>query len=397
MFETLETAPTDPILGLSEAFRNDANPAKINLGVGVYKDATGHTPVLTSVEKAQMRLLESETTKSYLPIDGDPTYSRLVRGLLFGADHGLTDSGQAVTIQAPGGTGALRVAADFIHSMWPQAGIWISDPTWANHPQIFKAAGLTVKTYPYFDAATNNLNFNAMLAAFDTMPGGDVVLLHGCCHNPTGVDPTPQQWEQIADVVEARGLLALVDFAYQGLGDGLEADAVGLRRMCRPGLELLVASSFSKNFGLYNERIGALTLVAANADAAQLALGHLKICVRTNYSNPPAHGGGIVATILEDVALKHEWEDEVAQMRDRINGMRRLLVETLKTQGVDRDFSFIQAQRGMFSFSGLNKDQVEALRAQHSIYIVGSGRINVAGITEGNINRLCQALAQVMA
>jgi len=236
-----------------------------------------------------------------------------------------------------------------------------------------------------------------MLAAFDTMPGGDVVLLHGCCHNPTGVDPTPQQWEQIADVVEARGLLALVDFAYQGLGDGLEADAVGLRRMCRPGLELLVASSFSKNFGLYNERIGALTLVAANADAAQLALGHLKICVRTNYSNPPAHGGGIVATILEDVALKHEWEDEVAQMRDRINGMRRLLVETLKTQGVDRDFSFIQAQRGMFSFSGLNKDQVEALRAQHSIYIVGSGRINVAGITEGNINRLCQALAQVMA
>ena len=245
MFESLETAPADPILGLSEAFKNDTSPNKINLGVGVYKNANGSTPVLSAVQKAQMHLLKNESSKSYLPIDGDPQYGALVRELLFGPDHALAKGGLATTIQAPGGTGALRVAADFIHNMYPQANIWLSAPTWANHPQLFNAAGLTVQTYPYFDATTNSLDFSAMLGALEQIPTGDVVLLHGCCHNPTGVDLTSEQWDQIADIIEARGLLPLVDFAYQGFGHGLTEDAVGLQRLCRPGLELLIASSFS--------------------------------------------------------------------------------------------------------------------------------------------------------
>lgn len=397
MFETFTPAPPDAILGLTEAFKKDPNPRKINLGVGVYKDAQGRTPVLDSVKRAEQRILESENTKNYLGIDGSPEYAAAVQELLFGADHEIIAGNRAVTAQAPGGTGALRVAADFIARMFPGKRVWLSDPTWPNHPSVFKAAGLEVGVYPYFDAAANGVKFDAMLAAIQEIPAGDVLLIHGCCHNPTGADLTVAQWQQVAALVAERKLLPLIDFAYQGFGDGLEEDAAGMRAMCQPGQELLIASSFSKNFGLYNERIGALTAVANTPDAAELALGHLKLAIRANYSNPPAHGAAIVTTILRDPALRAQWEDEVADMRNRINEMRHLFVETLDEKGVDRDFSFIARQRGMFSFSGLTPDHVKALREQHGVYIVGSGRISVAGMTAGNMDALCTAIAAVLA
>jgi aspartate/tyrosine/aromatic aminotransferase len=396
MFEQFTPAPPDAILGLTEAFKKDPNPKKVNLGVGVYKDAQGRTPILPSVKEAESRILQNEATKGYLGIDGSPEYAAVVQDLLFGADHPILAGRRAVTAQGPGGTGALRVAADFIATMFPDATVWLSDPTWPNHPSIFKAAGLAVKSYPYFDAAANGVAFDALLAAINTIPAGDVLLLHGCCHNPTGADLTGAQWQAIAAIVAERKILPLLDFAYQGFGDGLEADAAGVRTVCEQVDEALIASSFSKNFGLYNERIGALTLVAANADAAETALGHIKIAIRANYSNPPAHGAAIVTTILRDPALRAQWEDEVTEMRDRINSMRHLFVETLNEKGVDQDFSFIARQRGMFSYSGLKPDQVKALRDQYGIYIVGSGRINVAGMTEANMDYLCEAIANVL-
>jgi aspartate aminotransferase len=396
MFEKLDMAPPDPILGLTAAFKKDPSPRKINLGVGVYKDSRGNTPVFASVKEAERRILSGEKSKNYLPIEGSPEYGLAVQRLLFGPEHEILASGRAVTVQTPGGTGGLRVAGDLIHRHFPAARIWISDPTWANHPKVFQASGMEVRTYPYFDAATNRLAFDQMLAALEQIPAGDVLLLHGCCHNPTGVDPTPQQWSRIADLVVRRGLLPLVDFAYQGLGDGLREDATGLLALCRPGVELLVVSSFSKNFGLYNERVGALTLATADPDAAARALSHLQIAIRINYSNPPAHGAAIVTEILGDPELRRQWEAEVAEMRDRINGMRRLFVETLKAKGVQRDFSFIGQQRGMFSFSGLNPQQVQRLREQDAIYLVGSGRINVAGMTADNMEALCTAIASVL-
>jgi len=396
MFEKLDMAPADPILGLSAAFKSDSNPQKINLGVGVYQDASGQTPILDSVKEAEKRILAHATSKSYLAIDGTPEYGQAVQSLLLGAGHEVLSSGRAVTVQSPGGTGALRIAGDFLQRHYPEARLWLSQPTWANHPKIFAAAGLEVQTYAYFDATNNSLDFDALLQSLKTIPAGDIVLLHGCCHNPTGVDPTPEQWAQIADVAAESGWLPLVDFAYQGLGDGLVEDAAGLLALCRPGQELLVASSFSKNFGLYQERIGALTLVANDADAAARALSHLKIAVRTSYSNPPAHGSAIVTEILSDAGLRAQWDGEVAEMRTRINGMRQLFVETLKTKGAAGDFSFIARQRGMFSYSGLNDEQVQALRATYAIYIVGGGRINVAGMTEQNMGPLCEAIVAVL-
>ncbi len=396
MFEKLDMAPADPILGLSAAFKSDDNPNKINLGVGVYQDDAGKTPILPSVAEAEKRILASATSKSYLAIDGTPEYNRAVQSLLLGDDHEIVRSERAVTVQSPGGTGALRIAGDFLHRHFPNARLWLSQPTWANHPKIFQAAGIDVQSYPYFDATNNGLDFSAMLAALNEIPAGDVVLLHGCCHNPTGVDPTPAQWEQIADAAQERGWLPLVDFAYQGFGDGLNRDASGLRALCRPGLELLVASSFSKNFGLYQERIGALTLVAADDGAAARGLSHLKIAVRTSYSNPPAHGSAIVAEILSDETLRAQWESEVAAMRARINGMRQLFVDTLSAKGAQGDFSFIARQRGMFSYSGLSDDQVQRLREEYAIYIVGGGRINVAGMTAANMDALCTAIAAVL-
>ena len=396
MFEKFTPAPPDPILGLTEAFKKDPNPNKINLGQGVYKDATGNTPVLRSVKLAEERILHSENTKDYLAIDGLPQYDRLVQELILGAEHEIVAGKRAVTVQAPGGTGALRVAADFVAKMMPGARIWVSEPTWPNHPGVFRAAGLEVHTYPYFDAATNGVAFAAMLEAIHAMPRGDVLLLHGCCHNPTGVDLSSAQWEEIARVVAERHLLPLIDFAYQGFADGLAEDAAGLRALAQPGQEFLIASSYSKNFGLYNERIGALTLVATDEAAAQTALSHIKTVVRSNYSNPPAHGAAIVATVLGDPALRALWEGEVAEMRDRINTMRHLFVETLNEKGVERDFSFIARQRGMFSFSGLSPEQIKALRDKHSVYAVSSGRFSVAGMTEHNMDMLCAAIADVL-
>ncbi|MGQ9903114.1 MAG: amino acid aminotransferase [Anaerolineae bacterium] len=396
MFETLPMAPADPILGLTEAFNKDPNPNKINLSVGVYKDAEGKTPVFRSVKRAEERILQRETSKNYMPIEGAPDYARAVQALVMGADHPAMSEKRVATVHTPGGTGALRVAGDFIKQMLPGRTVWLSNPTWPNHPNVFKAAGLPIDTYPYFDAAANALDFDAMTAKLKTLPEGDIVLLHGCCHNPTGIDPTPEQWQVIDEILDARKLLPLIDFAYQGLGDGLDEDAAGVRALCRPGREMFICSSFSKNFGLYNERVGALTVVAANEQGAQIALSQLKACIRANYSNPPAHGAAIVSTILNDAGLRAEWESEVKDMRDRINGMRTLFVDTLKAKGVQRDFSFLKQQRGMFSFSGLTKEQVETLRQKYAIYILGSGRINVAGMTESNMELLCNAIADVL-
>jgi len=396
MFEKLEMAPPDAIFGLTEAFRQDSNPAKVNLTVGVYQDAEGNTPILRVVKLAEARLLEEETGKSYLNIEGSLEYAAVVQELLFGPNHEVIASKRAATAHTPGGTGALRVAGDFIRRIRPETHVWVSEPTWPNHPNVFGTAGLTVETYPYFDAATNDLAFDEMLTALQEIPEGDVVLLHGCCHNPTGVDLSPEQWDQIADVFEGRNLFPLVDFAYQGFADGVREDAAGIMALCRPGRELLIANSFSKNFGLYNERVGALTVVGSSKEAAAVALSHVKKCIRANYSNPPAHGAAIVATVLSDPELYAEWEREVKTMRDRINRMRYLFVERVAAKGVTRDFSFVKRQRGMFSFSGLTKEQVNTLREKYSIYVLGSGRINVAGMTEANIETLCQAIADIL-
>jgi aspartate/tyrosine/aromatic aminotransferase len=397
MFESISTAPPDPILGLGEAFKRDPNPQKINLSVGVYKDAQGNTPVLASVKEAERRLLETEKSKNYLSIEGLPDYGRYVRELLFGPTHEIVTSGRAVTAQTPGGTGSLRVAADFLKKQLPGAKVWVSKPTWANHPSIFQAAGFPVETYAYIDAAGKSLDFEAMLASLERVASGDIVLLHACCHNPTGIDPTLDQWRKIADLLERRGALPLVDFAYQGFGDGLEEDAAGLRALAQPGRELLVCSSFSKNFGLYSERVGALTLVARDAPAAEAALSHMRIAIRVNYSNPPQHGAATVATVLGSPDLRKQWEGELAEMRNRINGMRRQFVEIMKKKAPHHDFSFLSTQKGMFSFSGLSPMQVDELRTKHALYIVVSGgRINVAGMTPDNLDRLTDAIASVL-
>lgn len=396
MFETLTPAPPDAILGLTVAYNEDTNPNRINLGVGVYKDAGGNTPILKSVRAAEERLLLSERTKSYLPIDGDRAFQSATQRLLFGENHPAIRTGLAVTAQTPGGTGALRVAADFIAKTSPNATVWVSEPTWPNHPGVFGSAGLKVRTYPYFDSDTNALDFQGMAAAVARMSAGDVIILHGCCHNPTGVDLAPQQWDVVTQLVTDLGILPLIDFAYQGFAAGLRADADGWQRLMRSGNELIIANSYSKNFGLYRERVGAMTLVAASRQEAETAMSHVKTVVRTNYSNPPYHGAAIVSTVLNDDGLREQWEQEVTDMRNRINTMRSLFVETLNEKGVEKDFSHIARQRGMFSFSGLNPEQVKRLREEYAIYIVGSGRINVAGMTESNMDYLCESIASVL-
>jgi aspartate/tyrosine/aromatic aminotransferase len=396
MFEKIEPAPSDPILGLTEAFKADPNPNKINLSVGVYQDAGGKTPILESVRQAGKLVLERQKSMSYLPIPGSPAYAAAVQRLMFGEGHEVEAAGRAATSHTPGGTGALRVAADLIHQQLPKATVWLTQPTWPNHPQIFAAAGVPTKTFPYFDGKTNALAFAEALAAVEKMPAGDVVLLHGCCHNPTGIDPTPDEWKKLADAIYGRGLLPLLDFAYQGFADGIKEDAVGLRAFTRASAELIICSSFSKNFGLYCERVGALTVIAQDRSAADRVQSQVKAVIRANYSNPPAHGAELVTTVLGDAELRKQWEREVSDMRGRINGMRELLVRTLKAKGVPGDYSFITRQRGMFSFSGLTPPQVEALKKNYAIYIVGSGRINVAGITEQNVGPLCEAIAEVV-
>lgn len=399
MFEKIEPAPPDPILGLTADFKKDPSPNKINLGVGVYKAADGTTPVLATVKEAERRIVEAQRTKTYLPIDGSPEYAKVVQMLLFGGGSGIVAEERAATLHTPGGTGGLRLAGDYLHAMHPQATLWLSDPTWANHPAIFQAAGLNTRSYSYFDPATNALDFDAVINALKELPAGDVVLLHGGCHNPTGVDPTPEQFGQIGDVLADRGVLPLVDFAYQGFGDGIEEDAAGLRTLIQRVPEMIICSSFSKNFGLYCDRVGAMTVVAANADATQAVLSQLMVCARRNYSNPASHGGSIVATIFNDDKLRPAWEMELAEMRNRINGMRKLFADTLTGKGVSLlpgGNDFITRQRGMFSMSGLNKGHVARLRSEFAIYIVGSGRINVAGMTESNMDYLCDAIAKVV-
>ena len=398
MFEHIPVAPPDAILGLSEAFAKDPRPGKINLAVGVFKDEQGRTPVLESVKEAERRLVATETTKGYKPIDGDPAYAAAVHELLTG-DKPAATAGRVLTAHTPGGTGALRVAADFLHAQLPKAAIWMSDPTWPNHPQVFAAAGVACKTYPYFDAVNNGLAFEKLMGQLQQAPAGDAVLLHGCCHNPTGVDLQPAHWEQIAELCEKRSLLPVVDFAYQGFATGLHQDAGWLQSFLKRPLDLLVCSSFSKNFGLYNERVGALTAVARDARAADAVMSQIKSVIRANYSNPPAHGSAIVTTIMQDAALRKQWDGELTAMRDRINGMRKAFADALDQRGVQlspRGNTFITEQKGMFSFSGLTKQQVQTLKDRDAIYIVGSGRINVAGMTSDTMPKLCDAIAAVV-
>ncbi|CAI1766343.1 TPA: aspartate/tyrosine/aromatic aminotransferase [Serratia marcescens] len=396
MFEKITAAPADPILGLTDIFRADARPNKINLGIGVYKDETGKTPVLTSVKKAEQYLLENETTKNYLGIEGIPAFASCTQELLFGKESPIVTDRRARTAQTPGGTGGLRVAADFIANQTSAKRIWISNPSWPNHKNVFSAVGLEVLEYAYYDAANHALDFDGLLNSLKQAQAGDVVLFHGCCHNPTGIDPTPEQWAQLAELSVANGWLPLFDFAYQGFANGLEEDAQGLRIFAAKHKELIVASSYSKNFGLYNERVGACTIVAADAETADRAFSQVKAAIRANYSNPPSHGAAVVATILGNDALRAMWEQELTDMRQRIHRMRQLFVNTLQEKGAQQDFSFIIQQNGMFSFSGLTKEQVLRLREEFGVYAVNSGRVNVAGMTPDNMAPLCEAIVAVL-
>lgn len=396
MFEKITAAPADPILGLTDIFRADARPNKINLGIGVYKDETGKTPVLTSVKKAEQYLLENETTKNYLGIEGIPAFASCTQVLLFGKESPIVADRHARTAQTPGGTGGLRVAADFIANQTSAKRIWISNPSWPNHKNVFSAVGLEVLEYAYYDAANHALDFDGLLNSLKQAQAGDVVLFHGCCHNPTGIDPTAEQWAQLAELSVANGWLPLFDFAYQGFAKGLEEDAQGLRIFAAKHQELIVASSYSKNFGLYNERVGACTIVAADAETADRAFSQVKAAIRANYSNPPSHGAAVVATILGNDALRAMWEQELTDMRQRIHRMRQLFVNTLQEKGAQQDFSFIIQQNGMFSFSGLTKEQVLRLREEFGVYAVNSGRVNVAGMTPDNMAPLCEAIVAVL-
>ncbi len=394
MFADLEPREPDAILGLMERFRADDRPHKVSLASGVYVNEGGITPVLDTVRQAEDRILEHQTTKVYKPIDGDPAFLRPVRDLVFGARHPAVVAGRVELLHTPGGTGALRVAGDLVHALSPGATVWLSTPTWPNHPQVFEAAGLSVRGYPYL-GADGSLDMEALLGALRSIPARDVVLLHACCHNPTGIDPTPEQWAAIADVLAERRVLPLLDFAYQGFGDGLEEDARGLMALLERVDTLLVASSFSKNFALYDERVGALSIVGADVAETRSLLSHAKGVVRANYSNPPAHGGEIVATILGDESLHARWLDEVAAMRGRINGNRRRFVEGLQAAGAPGDHEGLLRQRGMFSLLPLGEERVARLRDEYAIYVVGKGRINVAGLTAANLGPVCQALATV--
>ncbi len=391
MFDQLTPAPPDPILGLTEAFAEDPNPDKLNLTVGVYQDATGRTPILRCVKEAERRILDDEVSKSYLGIAGLAQYGEQVQQLLFGDRWAAL---HAASLQTPGGTGALRVSADFLRQRGARR-VWCSKPTWVNHPKVFQAAGLEVETHAYLDGAGQGLDFAAMSQNLAEVPAGDVVCLHGCCHNPTGVDPTPGQWEELAQIAQRQGWLPLIDCAYQGFAKGLREDVAGPTCFLDAGLELMICSSFSHNFGLYNERVGALTIVAHTAESSAAALSHAKAAVRANYSNPPKHGAAIVSTVLSDEQLTDQWAEELGEMRDRIREMRQLFVASMKARLPEQDFSFINRQNGMFSFSGLTPVQVDQLRQQYAIYIVGSGRINVAGIRRETVDYLCDAIAEV--
>ncbi|MDI5934226.1 aromatic amino acid transaminase [Halomonas kalidii] len=394
MFEHIERVPGDAILGLIEAFKKDANPQKVDLGVGVYRDAQGNTPVMRAVKEAEALLLKNETTKTYIGSHGDPGYGEVVLPMVLGEGSPVLEAGRASATQSPGGTGALRLAADFIAHHLPGKDIWVSDPTWPNHLGIFPAAGLTLHKYPYVDA-DNRLDFAGMLAALEEIPHGDVVLLHACCHNPTGFDLSREQWQQVLEVVRERGLLPLVDFAYQGFGEGLDEDAYGVRLLAEHLDEVIITSSCSKNFGIYCERTGCLIMVAKNAEQMENVRSQVAIVARENYSNPPAHGGAIVSEILHSAELAAIWREELTEMRDRINTLRRDFVEALAPYGLDQKYACVAEQRGMFSYTGLQPEQVDRLRDEFGIYMVRSGRANVAGFSHDNLAYLAKAIAAV--
>ena len=396
MFENLPGLPADPILGLMLACREDNNPQKVDLGVGVYRDEQGETPILKAVLDAQMRHIESETTKSYIGPPGEPAFNDLMRELIFGRGHAVLKDKRVSSAQTPGGCGALRVGAELINRAKPGATIWVSDPTWANHVPLLGNAGLEIKTYPYFDPVSSSLREQEMMDTLSKVPAGDLVLLHGCCHNPCGVDLAETHWHQLAELANQQGFTPFIDMAYQGLSTGVEEDATGVRVMADAVPELIVASSCSKNFGLYRDRVGAVAVVSGTAKLSESLSSQLMNVIRGIYSMPPNHGGAIVKTILGDETLTQAWLEELGEMRDRINGMRDAMSTKLAERtGSDR-FDFIREQRGMFSFLGIDKEQIATLQKDASIYIVDSSRINVAGVNTSNIDYVCDAIAAVI-
>ena len=396
LLSTIEMAPRDPILGITEAFNADTNPRKVNLGVGVYCDDNGKVPVLECVRRAELKLAESPLPKNYLPIDGMPAYNRAVQQVVFCAQNEAVRQGRIVTVQTLGGTGGLKVGADLLRRIDASAEIWISDPSWENHRALFEYAGFRVNAYPYYDASTHGINFDAMTGTLQKLPAGAIVVLHACCHNPTGVDLSPAQWERVIEIVNSRGLVPLLDFAYQGFAEGLDADAAPVRRFTAACPAVFVSSSFSKSLSLYGERVGALSIVTASADEAARVLSQVKRVIRTNYSNPPTHGGQAAAMVLATPELRALWESELGQMRDRIKVMRRELVAKVRAIRADFDLSFVIQQRGMFSYSGLSKQQVQRLRQEYSIYAIESGRICVAALNSRNIDYSARAIATVL-
>ena len=396
MFETLKALNPDPILGLMAAYRQDSNTHKVDLGVGVYKDEAGHTPIMASVQRADAEHRAAETSKTYVGPPGDAEFNQQIQALIFGANNQAHLDNRVRTVQTPGGCGALRVAAELINRARPAATIWVSDPTWANHVPLLGDAGLEIKTYPYYAAAAQGLKVDAMLTAFEHIPAEDLVLLHGCCHNPCGVDLDPSHWDAIAALAVKRGFTPFVDLAYLGLGLGLNEDAYGVRKLAATVPEMLVASSCSKNFGLYRERVGALSIVSPTVAQAEVVYGQVQNVARGIYSMPPNYGGALVGRILNDPKLRTQWDRELTEMRDRINNLRAELAQKFATRLKSQRFDFIPRQRGMFSFLGLSTEQVQLLKTKYSIYMVDSSRINVAGINSRNIDYFCDAVCSVL-
>ncbi|MBC2770207.1 amino acid aminotransferase [Pusillimonas minor] len=396
IFETVELAPRDPILGLTEQYNADTRTEKVNLGVGVYYDDQGRIPLLKAVQQAEAQRAQAAAPRGYLPIEGLAAYNKGAQTLLLGKDSAIIADGRALTVQTIGGTGALKIGADFLKQLSPNAKVVISNPSWENHRAIFERAGFVVENYPYYNPETHGLDFDGMVGALKALPKGTVVVLHACCHNPTGVDPTAAQWQEIAATVKNAGLVPFLDIAYQGFGDGLEQDASVVRLFADLGMTMLVSSSFSKSFSLYGERVGALTLICGSKDENARVLSQVKRVIRTNYSNPPTHGGTVVASVLNTPELYSLWVDELGEMRNRIRSMREQLVTKLKDHGVKQNFDFVMAQRGMFSYSGLTAAQVDALRNDHGVYAVSSGRICVAALNSRNIDYVVNAIAKVI-
>ena len=395
LFAAVEMAPRDPILGLNEQFNADPNPAKVNLGVGVYYDDNGKLPLLKCVAQAEKQIQEAATARGYLPIDGIAAYDKAVQGLVFGADSAALKDGRVATVQGLGGTGGLKIGADFLKKVNPTAKVLISDPSWENHRALFTNAGFPVDTYPYYDAAKRGVNFDGMLGALNSAAAGTIVVLHACCHNPTGYDITPAQWEQVVQAVKVKELVPFLDMAYQGFGEGIAEDGAVIAQFMAAGLDFFVSTSFSKSFSLYGERVGALSVVCESKDEAARVLSQLKIVIRTNYSNPPTHGAQVVAIVLNTPSLRAMWEEELAGMRVRIKQMRTALLEKLQAAGIKQDMSFITKQKGMFSYSGLNKEHMQRLRSEFGIYGVDSGRICVAALNSRNIDAVVSAIVKV--